>query len=105
MKFSCIDNSPQCYDKNKDSEEAIVEQIAADHQKTSDQETDHDDTTEGELVTNQDARTFIAGLRLYFMQEGIEGSPVSALETCNDFVQLQSIKRTRQGTPAQFLHR
>jgi hypothetical protein len=45
----------------------------------------------------------IAGLPLYFMQEGNESSPISALETCADFVQLQSIKRTRQGTLNQFL--
>jgi hypothetical protein len=43
-------------------------------------------------MTNQDARRFIAGLRLYFMQEGNEDSPTSALETCANFVQLQSIK-------------
>jgi hypothetical protein len=54
-------------------------------------------------VTNQDARKLIAGLRLYFMQEGIEGSPTSALQTCADFVQLQAIERTRQGTFDQFL--
>jgi hypothetical protein len=61
--------------------------------------------TEHERVTNQDGRKFIAGLWLYFMQEGNEGSPISALETCADFVQLQSIKRTRQGTLYQFLQR
>jgi hypothetical protein len=54
-------------------------------------------------MTNQDARKFIAGLQLYFMQEGNEGSPISALETCADFVELQSIKRTRQGILNQFL--
>jgi hypothetical protein len=37
------------------------------------------------------------------MQECNEGSPISALETCADFVQLQWIKRTRQGTLDQFL--
>jgi hypothetical protein len=31
------------------------------------------------------------------MQEGNEGSPMSAIETCADFVQLQSIKRTLAG--------
>jgi hypothetical protein len=55
-------------------------------------------------VSNQDARKFVAGLWLYFMQEDDEGSPISALETCADFVQLQSIKRTQQGTLNQFLH-
>jgi hypothetical protein len=38
------------------------------------------------------------GQRVYFMQEGNEGSPILALETFTDMVQLQSIKRTRQGT-------
>jgi hypothetical protein len=61
------------------------------HKTSEHQETDKDDTTEREWVTNQDARKFIAGagLWLYFMQEGCEGSLISALETCTDFVQLQ----------------
>jgi hypothetical protein len=59
--------------------------------------------TERERVTDQDARKFIAGLRLYFMQEGNGVSPVSGLEKCADFVQQHSIKRTRQGTLDQFL--
>jgi hypothetical protein len=91
--FPCIDNSLQCYNENEDCEEAIVEQIAAKHQKTSDdQETDEDNTTKHEPVTNQDARKFIAVLLV--KQEGNEGSPISPLETCTDDVQLQSIKRT-----------
>jgi hypothetical protein len=103
-EFSCINNSLQCYNENEDWEEAIVEQIAAKHQKISEyQETNKDDTTKRERVTNQDAMEFIAGLQLYFMQEGSEGSPVSALETCPDFVHFQSIKRTRQSTHDQFL--
>jgi hypothetical protein len=105
-EFSCIDNSLQCYNENEDCNDATVEQSVAKQQKTSEyQETDKDDTTERERVTNQDARIIIAGLRLYFMQEGNEGSPISALETCADFVQLQSIKRTRQSTRGQFLQR
>jgi hypothetical protein len=62
-KFICINNSFQCYNKNEDCEEAVVEQIAAKHQKTAqDQETDEDDTIERERATNQDARKCIAGL-------------------------------------------
>jgi hypothetical protein len=49
--------------------------------------------TEHEQVTNKDARKFITGLGLYFMQQSNEGSPIAALETCVDFVQLQSVKR------------
>jgi hypothetical protein len=48
--------------------------------------------TEYERVCNQDDRKFIAGLQLHFIQEGNEGS----LETCTDFVQLHSGKRTWQ---------
>jgi hypothetical protein len=32
------------------------------------------------------------------MQEGNDDSPISALETCAHFVQLQSIKKTLQDT-------
>jgi hypothetical protein len=62
-KFSYIDNSPQCYNENEDCVEGIVEQIAAKHWKSSeDWETDEDDMTKHERVTNQDARKFIARL-------------------------------------------
>jgi hypothetical protein len=37
-------------------------------------------------VTRQDARKFVDRLRRYFMQEGNEGSPLSALDICADFV-------------------
>jgi hypothetical protein len=54
--------------------------------------------TECEEVPNQDAMKCIAGLQLHYMQEGNKDSPISALETCTDFVQLQSIRRILQGT-------
>jgi hypothetical protein len=41
-------------------------------------------------LQNTNAIKFIAGLWLYVMQEGTEGDPTSVLETCADFVQLQS---------------
>jgi hypothetical protein len=48
-EFSCISNSLQCYNENKDCEDAVVEQIAAKHQKISEyQESDEDDMTERE---------------------------------------------------------
>jgi hypothetical protein len=53
-EFSCISNSLHCYNENEDCEEENVEQITAIHQKTSeDQESDEDDMTECERVTNQ----------------------------------------------------
>lgn len=76
-EFSCSDSSRQCYNENEVCEEAIVEQVAVKCQKISEaQETDKDDTIERERVTNQDARKFIAVLRLYFMQEGNEDSSI-----------------------------
>jgi hypothetical protein len=60
--------------------------------ESEDQETDEDDTPERERATNQDARKCTAALRLCIMKEGNESCPISALETCADSVQLQSIK-------------
>jgi hypothetical protein len=63
MKFSCIDNSLQCYKENEDCEESTVEQIIQKHQKTSeDHESNEDDMTKRERVTNQDTTKFTAGL-------------------------------------------
>jgi hypothetical protein len=36
------------------------------------------------------------------MQEGNEGSPLSALGVCADFVHSQSVKRTQQGSLDKF---
>jgi hypothetical protein len=61
--FHALTSSLQCYNENEDCEDTIVDQIAAKHQKISEyQETDEDDTTECEQVTNQDARKFVVGL-------------------------------------------
>jgi hypothetical protein len=52
-------NILQCYscNENEDYEQATVGQIVAKHQKIpEDQESDEDDTTESERVTNQHAR-------------------------------------------------
>jgi hypothetical protein len=79
-EFLCSDNSLQCCHEIDDCEEAVVEQISAKHHKTSEvEESDEDDTTEREGVTQQDARILIAGLRLWFMQEGNEGKPAPKL--------------------------
>nr|CAD7449399.1 unnamed protein product [Timema bartmani] len=60
------------------------------------EEHETDDNETPKRVTNQDARKYIAELRCYLLQEGNNGSPLSALNTCADFVQVQSIKKTRQ---------
>jgi hypothetical protein len=71
------DNSVQCYNENEDWTNCNTSE---------EQESDEDDTTKREWVTNQDARKFTAVLLI--MQEGNEGSPISPPETCTDVAQL-----------------
>jgi hypothetical protein len=75
-------------------------QVVPDNDKG--EESDEDDTFEPERVTTRDARKFIDGLRRYFMQEGNEGRPLSALDVCAGFVHSQAIKRTWQVTLDKF---
>jgi hypothetical protein len=96
--FSWVDNSLPYHDQNEGCGEALFEQIAAKHQNISKYLETDVDTPERERVTQQDARKCTAALRLYLMQEG-------ALESCADFVQLQTMKGTRQGTCDQFFLR
>jgi hypothetical protein len=94
------------FNRNEDCDDVTDEQIAAKHQKTSeDQGSNENDPTEHERVTNQGARKFIPGLLLYFMQQGNEGSPIPRLETCAEFAPLQSIMRTGQAALEHLLQR
>jgi len=70
-EFVCMDNSLQCYNENKDYEDAILVQIAAKYQETAeDEESDEADTPELEQVSsNQHDRKYTAELQCYFMQE------------------------------------
>ena len=51
-----------------------------------------------------EARKCIELLRRYFFQVGNEGGPQFALDTCSEFVQQQSVKKTCQVTMDRFLH-
>jgi hypothetical protein len=107
-EFEGIDNNVECYNENEDCEDETVESILSKQQdeELEGEESDEDDISELERVTTQDIRKFIDWLRRYFMQEGNEGSPLSALDVCADFVHSQSInqsiKRTWQGTLDKF---
>ncbi|XP_035212025.1 tigger transposable element-derived protein 6-like [Stegodyphus dumicola] len=76
-EFSTIDNNLPCYDDNENCEDSIVEGIKSKHGKLD--EDDDDDDESPVPVTNQEAKKCIATLQRYFMQEGNEGSPASAL--------------------------
>nr|CAD7437433.1 unnamed protein product [Timema bartmani]CAD7452113.1 unnamed protein product [Timema tahoe] len=64
---------------------------------------ENDDNETPKRVTNQDASKYIAELSCYFMQEGNQGSPLSALDTCADFVQ-QYYCWTSQRSHWSFVH-
>jgi hypothetical protein len=70
-----------------------------------DQFSDENGMAERVKVSNQNARKSVVSLLFYLIQEGNGGSFMSALESCADFVQLQSIQKTKQDTPDQFLQR
>ena len=101
-EFSTIDNNLPCYDDNEDCEDSIVEGIKSKHEKLD--EEDDDDDESPVPVTNQEAKKCMAVLQRYFMQEGNEGSPTSALNICADFVQVKCYKNKRQTTLDSFLH-
>ncbi|KII67876.1 hypothetical protein RF11_12559 [Thelohanellus kitauei] len=92
-EFSTIDNNLPCYDNNEDCEDLIVDGIKSKHEKF--QEDDDDDESPVPM-TNQEAKTCMALLQRYFMQEGNEGSPTSALNICADFEEVKCYKNKRQ---------
>jgi hypothetical protein len=65
VEFDGIDNNVECYNKNENCEDEIVESILSKHQneELEDEESDEDDTSELERVTTQAARKFIDRLR------------------------------------------
>ncbi|KII74339.1 hypothetical protein RF11_06486 [Thelohanellus kitauei] len=65
---------------------------------------EEDDENESHVpVTNLKAKKCMAVLQLYFMQEGNEVSPTSALNICADFVEVKCDKNKRQTTFDSFL--
>jgi hypothetical protein len=60
-EFPGIDNNVECYNKNEDCEDEVIERILAKHQdeELEGEESDEDDTYELERVTTRYARKFI----------------------------------------------
>jgi len=88
-EFLTIDKNLPCHDDNEDCEDSIVE-----------------DDDDGELpvpVTNQETKQQMATLQLYFMQEGNEGSSLSELNICAEFIQQKCMKNFKQTTLDSFL--
>lgn len=100
-EFINIDEHLVCYDDNEDLMETILEQI----KPLSEQEEENDDETDlcVDYISDKEAKRCISILKKYFMQIGNENSPMSALDSCADFVAVKSIKKLRQGTLDNFL--
>lgn len=103
--FESIDSAIACHITNEDCEDEIVERIVPKYQnkELECEESDEDATAEPEKVTAKDARKFIVGLRRFCMQEANEGTPLSSLDICADFVHIQSTKRMLQSTLNKFI--
>ena len=65
---------------------------------------DEDDMPELRHVANREAKKYIDEMRIYFMQESNEGSPITALTACSDFVEMQAVKKSRQSTHDKYFH-
>ena len=103
-QFDSIDDTVSCYNENDHCEDDILEQIAEDRQNTMHTAEDEDDMPELRHVTNREAKKYIGELRIYFMQESNEGSPITALTAFSDFVEMQAVKKSRQSTLDKYFH-
>lgn len=103
QEFLTIDNNLPCYDETENYENAIIQGIQSTRQIL-DEDSDADDENLPVPVTNQEARKCITMLQRYFIQEGNDESPMSALDTCADFVQKQSYKHKRQTILHEFFN-
>ena len=99
-----IENYVPCCDTNDDLEQRIIEAVAKRQKRSEDSDSD-ENASQQEHVTYGEANKAIDALRRYFMQDGNEGAPMPALDTCADFVELQSAKRLRQAKLVNFFQR
>ena len=91
-EFSTIDKNLPCYNNNEDCEDLIVNGIISKHENVED---DEDDEESPVRITNKEVKKSVAVLKQYFMQEGNEGSPTSALNICVDFIELKCTQNKR----------
>ena len=103
-QFDSIDDTVSCYNENDHCEDDILEQIAEERQNTMHTAEDEDDMLDLKHVTNREAKKYIDELRIYFMQESNEGSPITALTACSDFDEMRAVKKSRQSTLDKYFH-
>ena len=68
-----MDDNLQCFDTNENFEDNIVEFIKGKHHQLDEGNDDDDDPIV--LVTNKEAKKYIAGLQQYFIHVGNDGDP------------------------------
>lgn len=104
--FLNIDEDTVCYDvENAWIEDEIIENIQSKRQRveSEDEEEDDDDPQDVRLVTLREARTYVDGLRQFFMQKGDENSPFASLDICADYVEKQSLINFKQSSLDSFI--
>ncbi len=98
-EFLSIDNNLFCYAENVsefDSVDEIVEHVAK--KKCIEEKEEDEDENPPSPVSTREARSCLERLRLFFMQEGNEESPIALLDIRSDFVQQQNWKNMKQET-------
>ncbi|XP_060872747.1 tigger transposable element-derived protein 6-like [Metopolophium dirhodum] len=87
VEFEQLDSNVQCYDQNEYVDDVIIQSIQ--YQHNSDEDTDEEPDPPIRL---QEAKKSLETLRLFFLQQGNEESPISALDTCSDYIRQQTLK-------------
>ncbi|KII69504.1 hypothetical protein RF11_15408 [Thelohanellus kitauei] len=97
-EFSTIDINLPFYDNNENYEYLIVKGIKSKHEILED-----DDDEWPVPGTNHETKKCMAVLQRYFIQEGNEGSPTSALNICADYVEVKCYKNQKTDYMTNFL--
>lgn len=97
VEFEQLDSNVQCYDQNEYVDDVIIQSIQ--DQYNSDEDTDEEPDPPIRL---QEAKKSLETLRLFFLQQGNEESPISALDTCSDYIRQQTLKCKKQSNIHNF---
>jgi len=75
---------------DENCEDEIIEQVLKKN-RPNEEESD-DDEAPTMQVSTKEAKKCMENLRLFFMQQGNEESPIEALNLCSDFIHKQSMR-------------
>ncbi len=94
-EFLSVDDELPCCDINENCEDEIIEQVLKKN-RPNEEESDDDDEVPTMRVSTTEAKRCMENVRLFFMQQGNEESPIEALNLCSDFLHKQSMRNLQQ---------